>query len=108
TLSPEGRLQRSLDGGETWKTIPLSSKTVLRAVSATDQEIWVGGDAGALYHSTDSGQHWAQITPAVNGEPLTSDIIGIEFTDSRRGKLTTSDHENWITGDAGQTWTRNK
>ncbi|PYX06975.1 MAG: hypothetical protein DMG88_16530 [Acidobacteria bacterium] len=108
TLSPEGRLQRSLDGGKTWKTIPLSSETVLRAVSAMDQEIWVGGDAGALYHSIDSGQHWTQVRPTVNGESLTADIIGIEFTDSRQGKLTTSGHETWTTTDGGETWTRNK
>jgi hypothetical protein len=108
TLSPEGRLQRSLDGGKTWKTIPLSSKTVLRAVSAMDQEIWVGGDAGALYHSTDSGQHWTQITPTVNGEQLTSDILGIESADAHQAKLATSDRETWTTTDSGETWIRSK
>jgi Photosynthesis system II assembly factor YCF48 len=108
TLSPEGRLQRSLDGGKTWKTIPLSSKTVLRAVSATDQEVWVGGDAGALYHSTDSGQHWTQITPTVNGEPLTSDILRIESTDAHQAKLATSDRETWTTTDGGESWISNK
>ena len=108
TLSREGRLQRSLDGGKSWKTIPLSRKTVLRAVSAMDQEVWVGGDAGALYHSTDNGQHWAQITPAVNGEPLTSDILGIESADAHQAKLATGGHETWTTTDGGETWSRSK
>ncbi|HEV2728789.1 MAG TPA: YCF48-related protein [Terriglobales bacterium] len=107
-LSPQGRLQRSFDGGKSWETIPLSDKTVFRAVAVVGPEIWVGGDAGSLYRSPDSGQHWTQVRPTLNGESLTADIIGIEFTDSHRGKLTTSDHENWITSDAGQTWSRNK
>jgi hypothetical protein len=107
-LSPQGRLQRSLDGGKRWETIPLSDKAVFRAVAVVGPEIWVGGDAGSLYRSLDSGQHWTQVRPTLNGESLTADIIGIEFTDSHRGKLTTSDHENWITSDAGQTWSRNK
>jgi Photosynthesis system II assembly factor YCF48/Putative zinc-finger len=107
-LSPQGRLQRSFDGGKSWETIPLSDKAMFRAVAAVGPEIWVGGDAGTLYRSHDSGQHWTQVRPTVNGESLTADIIGIEFTDSRQGKLTTSGHESWTTSDAGETWTRNK
>jgi photosystem II stability/assembly factor-like uncharacterized protein len=109
SLSPEGRLQRSFNGGRSWDTIPLSGKkTVLRALAATGPEIWVGGDAGALYHSTDSGQHWAHVMPAANGESLTADVIGIESTDTLHAKLTTSDHETWTTADAGQSWTRTR
>ncbi|OLE57622.1 MAG: hypothetical protein AUG13_03040 [Chloroflexi bacterium 13_1_20CM_2_59_7] len=104
TLSSEGALQRSLDAGKTWETIPLSSTAVFRALSALDSEIWVGGSGGALYHSSDAGQHWVQVKPTTDGKSLTADIVGLEFTDARRGKLTTASGETWITMDAGQSW----
>ena len=104
TLSSDGTLQRSLDTGATWQTIVVSSKTVFRALAANDLDIWVGGSAGALFHSSDAGEHWTQVRPVANGEALADDIVGVEFTDTLHGKLTSSAEETWITADAGQTW----
>src|SRR5947207_2415281 len=106
-LSSEGMLQRSFDG-KTWQTVPVADNAVFRAVSAVGPEIWVGGNRGSLYHSSDSGQHWTQVKPAVNGSPLIADIVGIEFADAQHGKLTTGNRETWTTSDAGQSWTREK
>jgi hypothetical protein len=108
TLSADGTLQRSLDAGKTWKAIPVAADATLTAVSAMDSNIWVGGSHGALYHSTDAGDHWAQISPASGGQILTSNIIGIEFSDSLHGKVTTSNQETWTTADSGQTWSVSK
>jgi hypothetical protein len=104
TLSADGTLQRSLDTGATWQTIVVSSKTVFRALAANDLDIWVGGSAGALFHSSDAGEHWTQVRPVANGQALADDIVGVEFTDTLHGKLTSSAEETWITADAGQTW----
>lgn len=104
TLSSDGTLQRSLDTGATWQTIVVSSKTVFRALAANDLDIWVGGSAGALFHSSDAGEHWTQVRPVANGAVLEDDIVGVEFTDTLHGKLTSSAEETWITADAGQTW----
>ena len=104
TLSSDGTLQRSLDSGRTWQTIPVSSQTIFRALSATGFDIWVGGAAGSLFHSSDAGQQWTQVRPVANGEALKDDIIGVEFRDVLHGKLTSSIQETWITSDAGQTW----
>ncbi|HWY57770.1 MAG TPA: YCF48-related protein [Terriglobales bacterium] len=104
TLSADGTLQRSLDSGRTWQTIPVSSQTMFRALAADGLDIWVGGAAGALFHSSDAGQHWTQVRPVANGEALTDDIIGVEFRDALHGRLTSSMEETWITADAGQTW----
>jgi hypothetical protein len=106
TLSSDGTLQRSLDTGATWQTIVVSSKTVFRALAANDLDIWVGGSAGALFHSSDAGEHWTQVRPVANGAFLEDDIVGVEFTDSLHGKLTSSAEETWITADAGQTWNK--
>jgi hypothetical protein len=106
-LSSEGMLRRSFDG-RTWQTVPVADNAIFRAVSAVGPEIWVGGNGGSLYHSSDSGRLWTQVKPAVNGGPLTADIVGIEFADAQHGKLTTSSRETWTTSDAGQSWTRYK
>lgn len=104
TLSSDGTLQRSVDSGGTWQTIRVSNKTTFRALAANGLDIWVGGAAGALFHSSDAGQHWTQVRPASNGEALADDIIGVEFTDLLHGKVTTSGAETWVTADAGETW----
>ncbi len=104
TISPDGSLQRSFDSGKNWQTIPVVSGAVFRAMSANDSDIWIGGAAGVLYHSSDAGEHWTQIIPTVDGKSLTSDIIMLEFSDASHGRLTTGNHEIWITSDAGETW----
>jgi len=104
TISPEGSLQRSFDSGKNWQTIPVASGVVFRVLSANDSDIWAGGTAGALYHSSDGGGHWTQVKPTADGKSLTSDIVALEFSDANHGSLTTSDHEIWITADSGETW----
>jgi hypothetical protein len=104
TLSSDGTLQRSRDAGRTWQTIVVANNTVFRALAANGLDIWVGGTAGALFHSSNAGQRWTQVRPVANGELLHDDIIGVEFTDTQHGKLTSTAQEIWITADAGQTW----
>ena len=104
TISADGNLQRSIDSGKNWQTIPVASGIAFRTLSANGSDIWVGGAAGSLYHSYDAGDHWTQIKPAADGKSLTSDILTLEFTDTRHGTLTTTNRETWITEDAGETW----
>ena len=104
TLTAQGTLQQSLDGGITWRRIQVSNGQVFRAVAAAGQSIWLGGKRGVLFHSSDAGQHWTQIQPTAKLSLPTSDIIGIEFEDYQHGKLTTASNESWTTSDAGQSW----
>jgi hypothetical protein len=104
TLSSDGTLQRSLDSGHSWQTVTVAHGARFRALAANKLDIWVGGLAGALYHSADAGQHWTKVQPVADGEPLIGDIIGVEFTDPAHGKVTTSSQESWTTADAGETW----
>jgi photosystem II stability/assembly factor-like uncharacterized protein len=104
TLSADGTLQRSLDAGKSWQTIPVPGNVTFRALAAVGAEIWVGGAKGSLYHSSDAGEHWVHVKPVAEGKPLTANIIGVEFIDPRSGKLTTTGGETWITTDGGQSW----
>ena len=75
-----------------------------RAVAANGEDVWAGGSAGMLYHSTDSGATWTRVIPASSGATLTGDVVALEFSDSIHGKVATSTPEVWITTDAGLTW----
>jgi Photosynthesis system II assembly factor YCF48 len=103
-ISSDGQLQRSLDAGKTWQPVVVADKAIFRALSPNGPDIWVGGTAGLLYHSTDAGTHWTQVTPATDKATLTADIAAIAFTDRQHGKVTASNGEVWTTIDAGQTW----
>jgi Photosynthesis system II assembly factor YCF48/Putative zinc-finger len=128
TLSSSGVLQRSFDGGNTWENVnpavseaqadatnsgqthsqkaavPVDPGPVIRAVAAFGAEVWAGGGGGVLYHTSDSGNHWIQITPSTARAGLTGDIVGIQFSDPQHGKISTSNAELWTTSDTGQTW----
>jgi hypothetical protein len=110
TLSTEGAVQRSLDGGKTWQSLSVdktvTDQTTFRTLSAVGMDIWVGGESGSLYHSPDSGQHWTRIVPQTNGEKLSSDITRVDFSDLQNGIVSTSNGQTWTTSDAGQTWQR--
>jgi hypothetical protein len=77
-----------------------------RAVTASGTDVWAGGSGGALYHSSDAGDHWIHVIPATSRATLTGDIVGLEFRDPRNGRVSTSTAEVWNTNDAGQTWTK--
>ena len=129
SISAEGSLQRSFDRGKTWVEVNPDSVAgkagnahnfamkkkaegqgsphpVFRAVSAAGTEVWAGGSAAMLYHSTDSGLHWAHVVPSESGVALTGDITSVEFSDSQHGRIATSAGEVWITADDGETWHR--
>jgi len=106
TISSDGQLQHSIDAGKTWQPVVVAEHATFRALSANGPDIWVGGPFGLLYHSPDSGAHWKQVKPSTAEEVLTADIAAIEFTDLRQGKISTANGEVWLTGDAGQSWSK--
>ena len=104
TVSSEGALQRSFDGGATWETVPVEKNVIFRAVSVVGDSVWAGGARGFLYHSSDAGRLWTRIQLSANGSSLTDDIARIDFTDLQHGQLATTTGETWLTTDAGRTW----
>src|SRR6185437_9838149 len=107
TLNSDGTLLRSLDTGARWQKIAIpGNAALLHSIATIGAEVWVGGASGALYHSTDEGGHWLQVTPASGGQLLSDDVISIEFASAELGKFVTSKQEVWTTADGGQTWSK--
>lgn len=77
---------------------------VFRAVVANGADVWAGGSGSLLYHSVDSGGHWARIVPSSGSSTMTGDIVTLDFPDAQHGRITTSTPEVWLTSDNGQTW----
>jgi hypothetical protein len=99
-----GKLQRSLDGGTTWHVIEIENNPNLQALSVIGKELWVGGTKGALYHSSDEGEHWVHIIASTQDQTLTDDIVRLDFTDADDGKLITSHNVTWSTDNCGASW----
>jgi len=98
-LSSNGEVQRSRDFGKTWQIVPVADGSRFRAITSIGIDVWVGGSAGALYHSRDAGQSWTKVSPL-----STDDITHIEFSDPQNGLLNTATGGVWSTTDGGRSW----
>lgn len=105
-ISSEGQLVRSADSGKSWQPVIVAEGATFRVLSYNGPDIWVGGAAGSLYHSSDAGGHWVQVKPVANAVSLTADVAAIAFTDPQHGKITTTNGQTWSTSDGGQSWMR--
>lgn len=103
-ISPEGVPQRSFDSGKTWQAVAVAERVTFRAVSSTGESVWIGGNAGTLYHSIDAGHSWSRVTPVFANATLQSDITRIEFSDAENGSVSTVNGQVWTTSDGGKNW----
>ena len=85
-----GLLQRSDDGGATWTIVSLAGEVSFRAVTSVGNDVWVGGSAGALFHSGDQGAHWQRISFGSTGT-----IVAIKAGASGEAEVTTDDGRAW-------------
>jgi photosystem II stability/assembly factor-like uncharacterized protein len=102
SISPFGRVQRSPDAGKTWEDLHVDDAVVFRVVTATGGDVWAGGSRGALYHSSDGGEHWARVT--LSPSTANDAIVSIDFSDPQHGVITTAGGDQWTTTDSGQHW----
>jgi hypothetical protein len=103
-ITAEGYLERHAEGG--WTRMLATPATRFRAVSVVGEDVWAGGDGGALLHSSDSGQHWSTVALSDSNVTVTAAIVAIEFDDPQRGLVSTENGVHFRTDDGGGTWTR--
>jgi hypothetical protein len=85
-----GVLQRSDDGGTTWTIVSLADEVSFRAVTSAGEEVWVGGSAGTLFHSSDQGAHWQRVETNTTGN-----IVAIRAGAGGEAVVTTDDGRTW-------------
>jgi len=109
SITADGKLQRSTGAGREgaqWQPVPMDSNVIFRVVNAAGREVWAGGNGGALFHSTDGGDHWARISPQSGDRKLEGDIISIRVAGGTNPmvRLLTSAGQSWMSSDSGATW----
>ena len=98
-----GVLQRSMDSGQSWQPA-LHADHPLLCYASHDQDVWVGGSVGTLFHSVDGGVTWLPVQPSIKSQPLTSDITRIDVRAPAEVVISAGDHEIWSSADNGKTW----
>jgi hypothetical protein len=102
-----GVLQRSLDSGQNWQS-SLHANHPLLCYAPRGEEIWVGGEAGTLFHSSNNGLTWVQVQPSIvqsqRAQRLTSDISYIDLRSALEIILVTKNNTTWRSVDGGKTW----
>ena len=100
-LLPGGRVQRSADGGATWRTeVTGATETLIAGASPSPSVCWLIGPSGAVFLSTD-GRTWRRLT-----FPETEDLRAVTATDNENATVTTVSGRTFVTSDGGQTWSR--
>lgn len=99
----DGVLQRSLDSGHTWQTAARADHALL-CYANRGQDVWAGGQAGRLLHSSDNGATWSAVAVSINGQPLSSDVTHLAISGPSGVVLSTETQETWSSSDGGKTW----
>jgi hypothetical protein len=102
-LSDDGLPERSFNSGQ-WEKVKVDHRSGFRALASQGMDVWLGGPAGALYHSEDMGLHWLRVIPDAAGATLTDDVTQLAFPDHLHVIVTTATGAKWSTSDAGKTW----
>ena len=85
-----------------WAQVLAEEPVRFHAVAAIGNQVWAGGAGGALFHSTDGGQHWNKV--ALHDERST--IVSIRFDDPQHGVVKTEAGSRWSTSDGGMRWSQ--
>jgi hypothetical protein len=98
-LIEPGAIERSENGGASWKTEYLNVRAPILAGAAPTVKIcWLVGANGAVLRTT-NGTHWKTISP-----PAETDFVRVEATDALTATVTATDGRKFSTSDGGKSW----
>jgi hypothetical protein len=104
SVSSDGSVQRSSDGGKSFQPIPVAQGIKFRAIAAIGNEVWTGGTGGALFHSVDGGATWNPAGITFQGNAVTEAFTDIQLHDVKHLAVTTASGTQWASDDGGQHW----
>ncbi len=98
-VASPGLIEKSEDGGTTWKPEYSYTRALLLAGAAPTVKIcWVVGANGTILRTT-NGSHWKTITP-----PVEANFVRVEAADALTATVTTMDGRKFSTVDGGKSW----
>ncbi|MGB8770089.1 MAG: YCF48-related protein [Candidatus Korobacteraceae bacterium] len=103
-IGPDGHLERSMAEGQ-WTRVLTDQPATFRVVAVTENNVWAGGDGGALFHSSDGGGHWSKVSLGEGSSAETGAVVSIHFDDPQHGVVASDSGARWATTDGGVTWT---
>jgi photosystem II stability/assembly factor-like uncharacterized protein len=104
SVTSDGKVRRSTDGGKTSEQIEVSHEVKFRVVAALGNDVWAGGAGGTLFHSTDRGVTWSRVSLSVEGNTIAETITGIQLRDAQHLTVTAASGSQWASDDGGQHW----
>lgn len=104
-ITDDGHLERSMKAGE-WTRVLSDEAASFRVVAVIGAQVWAGGSRGALFHSSDGGAGWTEVSLTQNGQTESSTLDSIRFDTELQGTVTTDSGATWKTIDGGKTWSR--
>lgn len=94
-------IERSDDGGKTWRAQASRSSTALLSGSAPSPQIcWVAGRRGVVLRTLD-GERWKRLSA-----PTSADLTQISAWSSSGATVRTESGERFTTSDGGRTWSK--
>lgn len=100
-ILPGGNVQRSADGGATWRSETTGATVTLTAGSSPSPSVcWLIGPNGLVLLST-NGPSWRRIA-----FPEAVDLRSVVAVDGDNATVTTADGRAFTTTDGGQSWSR--
>jgi len=98
-VASPGLIEKSEDGGTTWKAEHVETRAMILAGAAPTAKIcWVVGAGGTILRTTNGG-HWKTIRP-----PAETDFVRVEAADALSATVTAMDGRKFSTSDGGKSW----
>jgi hypothetical protein len=98
-VASPGVIEKSEDGGTTWKPGYVETRALILAGAAPTAKIcWVVGAGGTILRTT-NGTHWKTIRP-----PVETDFVRVEAADALIATVTAMDGRKFSTVDGGKNW----
>ncbi|MDR3748043.1 MAG: YCF48-related protein [Acidobacteriota bacterium] len=103
-ITIDGQVEHFVAGA--WIPALTNQTTIFHTVAVVGNDVWAGGEGGALFHSIDRGQHWTRMSLANASGAEAGMVTSIHFDDVQHGVVTTDSGTHWVTSDGGATWTK--
>lgn len=98
-IAGAGTVEKSEDGGATWKVqYPATGARIIAGSAPSVKICWLVGENGTILRTT-NGAHWKTIKP-----PAQTDFMRVETADSLTATVTALDGRRFSTSDGGKSW----